>query len=119
MAVIAESISRQQAADFVLKPERERTEGAPALPALRCVRNRSPVGSRPYAVCVLVIAGGLCVHDVSAFLVVSWIGGVAMKLLVRHSYSVATQAAYIGTSKKHAAHSLKLIIVFTRTIHCN
>ena len=74
------------------------------------------MGSRLYAICFLVIAGGLWVHVVSAFLVVSWIVGVAMKLLVGHSYSVATKATYICTSKKHAAHSLKLVIVFTCAI---
>ena len=56
-------------------------------------------------------------HGVSAFLVVSWIGGVAMKLLVGHSYSVTTKAAYICTGKKYAAHSLKLVIVLAFAIH--
>ena len=67
--------------------------------------------------CFLVIAHGLWVYGVSAFLVVSWIVGVAMKLLVGHSYSVTAKAAYKCTRKKHPAHSLKLVIVLAFAIH--
>lgn len=56
-------------------------------------------------------------YGVSAFLVVSWVVGVAMKLLGGHSYSVTAKAAYICTGKKHAAHRLKLVIVLAFAIH--
>ena len=67
--------------------------------------------------CSLLMAVALRVRDVSAFLVMPWIVSVAMKLLLGHSYSVTTKAAYIRAGKKHAAHSLKLIIVCTYAIH--
>ena len=65
----------------------------------------------------LVIPRVLWVHGVSALLVLSRIVGVAMKLLVGHSYSVTTKAAYIGTGKKHAPHRLQLVIVIASAIH--
>ena len=63
------------------------------------------------------MAVALQLLDVSAFLVMPWIVGVAMKLLLGHSYSFTTKAAYICAGKKHAAHSLKLIIVCTYALH--
>jgi hypothetical protein len=53
----------------------------------------------------------------STFLVMPWIVGVAMKLLVGHSYPVTTEAAYVCAGKKHAAHSLKLVVVGAYAIH--
>ncbi len=53
----------------------------------------------------------------STFLVMPWIVGVAMKLLVGHSYPVTTEAAYVCAGKKHTAHSLQLVVVGAYAIH--
>jgi hypothetical protein len=46
----------------------------------------------------------------------SWIVGVLMELIVRHSDSKAAEATYIGPGQKDAADRFKLIVVFAVAI---